>query len=269
MTPMRVSRGERELFALYLPAAAGASPRRAVILCNPFGQEAIRAHRLYRILGERLSAAGCDVLRFDYFGTGDSGGDDEQFDIEGALADIEFATETLLERSGARQVVLLGLRLGASLAALASIRMSEPPAGLVLLDPVVDGAGYLADLRRAHESTLRAAFGARWEVDARLRESALSTADHEALGFAISEACREQWLRLVRADAAWPGRADATLVLAQDSAVYAGWSRPGVQVHAVDSRIDWATNSAINTAIVPMPWVERVLDFVRQEPAHA
>lgn len=269
MTPMRISRGDRELFALYLPASSGGPLRPAVVMCNAFGQEAIRAHRLFRILGERLCAAGCDVLRFDYFGSGDSAGDDDQFDVDGALADIQVATDVLVERSGARQVVLLGLRLGASLAMLASTHLREAPAGLVLLDPVVDGASYLDELRRAHESTLRAAFGARWDTDAALREAALATAGDEALGFAITAAFQEQLTRQVHAAALWPGRADATLVLAQDVARHAAWQRHGVQLDAVASQIDWASNSAINTAIVPMPWVERVVRFMQQEFAYA
>src|SRR3954464_11609473 len=47
----------------------------AVLLCNPFGEEASRAHRMFRVLATQLERAGYPALRFDYSGTGDSLGD--------------------------------------------------------------------------------------------------------------------------------------------------------------------------------------------------
>ena len=59
------------LGAFHLPQRL--QPRRtAVLLCNPFGEEASRAHRTYRVLATQLERAGFPVLRFDYSGTGDS-----------------------------------------------------------------------------------------------------------------------------------------------------------------------------------------------------
>ncbi len=62
----------RELFGIYHAAEVVSPSRPAVLLCNPFGQEAVRAHRIYRILAERLARAGHNVMRFDYYATGDS-----------------------------------------------------------------------------------------------------------------------------------------------------------------------------------------------------
>ena len=42
-----------------------------VLLCNPLGDDLIRAHRPFRHLAEDLSAAGFPVLRFDFDGTGE------------------------------------------------------------------------------------------------------------------------------------------------------------------------------------------------------
>ena len=44
----------------------------AVLLCNPFGEEASRSHRTFRVLATQLERTGFSVLRFDYSGTGDS-----------------------------------------------------------------------------------------------------------------------------------------------------------------------------------------------------
>jgi len=46
----------------------------AVLLCNPFGEEASRSHRIYRVLATQLERAGFAALRFDYSGTGGLGG---------------------------------------------------------------------------------------------------------------------------------------------------------------------------------------------------
>ncbi|MBK7659827.1 MAG: hypothetical protein IPJ28_12035 [Betaproteobacteria bacterium] len=71
--PLRLGEPPRQLFAMLQPAGGAAPRQHGVLLCNPFGQEAIRAHRLVRVLGDRLAAAGFAVMRFDYYGTGDSG----------------------------------------------------------------------------------------------------------------------------------------------------------------------------------------------------
>ena len=49
----------------------------AVLLCNPFGEEASRAHRTFRVLATQLERAGYASLRFDYSSTGDSQGDSD------------------------------------------------------------------------------------------------------------------------------------------------------------------------------------------------
>src|SRR5271157_706573 len=46
--------------------------RTGVILCDPFGSEQNSIYRCYRQLAERLSSEGLWVMRFDYYGTGNS-----------------------------------------------------------------------------------------------------------------------------------------------------------------------------------------------------
>ena len=60
---------------LHLPE--GAPRETGVVLCAPFGCEWLWAHRMYRRLASALEAQGFAVLRFDYEGTGDSRGSDE------------------------------------------------------------------------------------------------------------------------------------------------------------------------------------------------
>jgi pimeloyl-ACP methyl ester carboxylesterase len=113
--------------------------RHGVVLCNPFGYDAYCTHRGWRKLAESVAAAGMPTLRFDYPGTGDSAGleeDPKRFDAW--LGSIAAGVEWLREYTGVEQVSLVGLRLGATLAALAAARIGNID-GLVLLAPVITG----------------------------------------------------------------------------------------------------------------------------------
>lgn len=77
------------------PAACG------VVLCNPFGQEAIMTHRGWRYLATALAANGMPALRFDYHGTGDSDGDEsDPARLQAWTASIVAAVRVLRERTG-------------------------------------------------------------------------------------------------------------------------------------------------------------------------
>jgi alpha-beta hydrolase superfamily lysophospholipase len=96
-------------------------PRGAVLLCNPIGDDSVRAHRPMRHLAATLLKRGFAVLRFDYDGTGDSAGDERAPDrVETWIGDIELAAAELRRRSGASSVAAVGVRLGATLALAAA-----------------------------------------------------------------------------------------------------------------------------------------------------
>ena len=264
MTPLRLRDGVRELFALHLPASSHAARSHAVLMCNPLGQEAIRAHRLYRVLGDRLVEAGFDVLRFDYHGTGDSSGEDAAFDIDGAVTDTAVAARELLRRSGAARLSLVGLRLGANIAQLATRESGVPTSTLVLLEPLPDGDAYLRELADADARAFEAGFGRRWSWDGRVRIFNAGGRADDALGFSLDARCRAQIRAALARTREAPGACARALVMAADPSAYASWARDGsaVTVEAANSGIDWATNSAVNDAIVPRRWVERVLGIL-------
>jgi pimeloyl-ACP methyl ester carboxylesterase len=89
-----------------------------------------------RQLAVKLSAGGFHTLRFDYFGTGDSGGQESDADPSAAQGDVESAIEGIQDIVGVARVALIGLRLGATLAARAAMRRKESVEALVLWDPV-------------------------------------------------------------------------------------------------------------------------------------
>jgi pimeloyl-ACP methyl ester carboxylesterase len=269
-------RDARELFALHLEPSADATARdHAVLLCNPFGQEAIRAHRLYRVLGDRLAATGFHVLRFDYYGSGDSAGEDTEFDLDGAIADTVAAGNLLLQRSRVGKLSCLGLRLGGNIAALASRRWTEPLDHLLLFEPVADGSSHLLALRQSNADTMAGMFASRWRIDPALRQFNLPDPDGETLGFALTPACKAQIAARIDPRQPWPGRARHSIILTPQIDAFTAWTArrdllasPQLRIAPSDSDIDWATNSALNTAIVPRAWVDRALDALTQA-AHA
>jgi uncharacterized protein len=146
MTPFYFGSASHRLFGVYAPARAASISANAVLLCYPWGQEYIRAHRSMKVLANMLCGAGCHVLRFDYFGTGDSAGESSEVSLRGWEQDIETAMEELRDTSGAARVVLIGLRLGATLAAHVATRKRKEVDALVLWDPVIKGPEYLSEL---------------------------------------------------------------------------------------------------------------------------
>ena len=117
-----------------------------VVIVSPNGYDMMSMHWGWRRCAEFLASLGYPVVRFDLHGTGDSPGDDQQPDRVGAwLASINHAIDMLKARSNVSDVVLLGTRLGGTLAAIASTR--NDVTGLVLYAPCVSGRTYVRELK--------------------------------------------------------------------------------------------------------------------------
>jgi pimeloyl-ACP methyl ester carboxylesterase len=147
VNPLFLGTMQRRIFGIHEPPAAARGPARAAVLCYPWDGEYTYAHRSMRQLAARLSMCGFHTLRFDYFGTGDSGGDPSEADLTGWQSDLDAAVEAVADIAGATRVALIGLRVGANVAASAALRAPARTEALVLWDPVVSGAEYLRELQ--------------------------------------------------------------------------------------------------------------------------
>ena len=116
--------------------------QRGIVLCGTLGFEQHSAHRWWRDLSEGIAATGCTVLRFDYPGEGDSEGHSVQLDP--ALDAIRQAIRFLRDQTRVEEIILVGLRLGATLAAL--IAEEGGIDRLVLLAPFPSGRAYLREM---------------------------------------------------------------------------------------------------------------------------
>ncbi|WP_165418423.1 serine aminopeptidase domain-containing protein [Dyella amyloliquefaciens] len=239
----------RELFGFYHPAPAYNGT--AVVLCPPLGAEQIRCHRLYRQMAHGLADGGFPVLRFDYYGTGDSAGGSRDVDWQRCVMDVATAATELRARSGAQRILAFGARLGAN-AALESITAGL--AGVVVWDVVHDGGALVRDLDRMQEALkvdLNRFDRARPELDVRM----------EWQGFETTERLRAQLagLRLAGAQGtvAWLASAGSAAEAGQ-----AAWL--GHSVESVDVAPGWDDLDRLEMAILSHPLIDAAKRHLRE-----
>jgi alpha/beta superfamily hydrolase len=256
MIPVRFGGDSREVVGFYHPPAqAAAAP--AVLICNPFGQEALRSYRMLRLLADRLAAAGCAVLRFDYYGTGDSPGDDESASLVGWAGDIGSAHRELAARSGKSSIAWVGLRLGASLCAMAAQAGRAQLKQVVMWDPVIVGSAYLESLAlHPHAHAGSSAAGA-----------------IETMGFTLPDRFRQELRGLNVATLELPGTIQATIILGAENDSTRQWrqSRAGSAANTEwivsGAAAEWNSDKAMNTVTIPAELLRlvqaKVLESVR------
>ena len=182
--PVYFGSGGRALFGCYHAPREPVLADRALVICQPLGPEYIRCHRMLRVLAASLARAGLPVFRFDYFGCGDSLGDDEDVSLERCIADVGEAVRFVRQRTRALQVDLLGIRLGAAIALSHAAATGGQVQRIAMWDPVVRGSDFLGSMRdqRSHF--------ARWVAQVCGREPTPSQVEgpRDFLGFRFSHA---------------------------------------------------------------------------------
>ena len=133
------SQGQTVVASLHVPEH---TPAPAVVMCHGFTGMRIEAHFLFVKAARALCAAGMNVLRFDFRGSGESDGGFEEMTIEGEIADALAALERVRAEPTVDpdRVALLGLSLGGLVAACAAAR-DQSVSALVLWAAVADLMG--------------------------------------------------------------------------------------------------------------------------------
>lgn len=251
---------ERHLLACFHPRTDDSISQGlpAVLICGPHGQESVRAHRMLRVLAERLSRLGCDVLRFDPYGTGDSAGDGEELELLGWQRDLVQASGELSRRSEGRPQIWLGFRLGATVACQAAVAAtSARPVSLILVEPVFEGSAYLDGLALATVQLLEASMSIKDPAWRRGLRQAPQQWQQEAVGFGMGPELHSQLLALtpsgwtmpegVRLDLIVPTPAARSQVLAW----FDSRRHTALSVIAQPYEFDWTAEEALNSALVP------------------
>lgn len=124
-----------------------ARSRRGAVICAPLGLEELCGRRTLHLLAQQLADAGLPTLRFDYRGEGDSTGDALDPDCVGRWRqDARAAIEELRRLTGVEEVVLVGMRFGALLAAEIAAERDDI-SHLALIAPVGSGKSYIREAR--------------------------------------------------------------------------------------------------------------------------
>jgi pimeloyl-ACP methyl ester carboxylesterase len=225
----------------------------AFVLCRPWGQEATRTAAMFRVLSERLTRQGCDVLRFDYHGTADSPGEEQDQSLNDWTEDI-LAAHTQLQADSHGPIRWFGMGLGANLALRASARTATVPNHVVLWEPIVDGPAYLQSLYAGHRDELSREFGYPW--DQLLRQGRVSEpqAPGDVLGFAMGPRLVTDLAEIQELPLAPALRRGMTLTCAlhaEQRHALAPISSDRLHLHTVETHTNWLSSQALGTAIVP------------------
>lgn len=260
MKPLLFGSRDARLFGIYQAPLAKSARDVGVLICNPFGQEAVFAHRALRQLALAAARARFHVLRFDYSGTGDSAGESEDGTLRAWCEDIATASEELRATAGVSKVVWVGLCLGGTLAALSATSDVDR---VVAWDPIVRGASYLADLHRRHDDFMR--YELRW-WEPRARDWGEMD---EALGFPITKTLKRELLDVDLAARGVFKAKRTSFIISEETDAYRELRRglltaeqklPPRLTYTVVPSAPWNFEAALNSSYVPTAVIQAIID---------
>ena len=258
MNPFFFGTSDRSLFGMYHPPKARHVSTTGVVLCYPFGQEYMRAHRAFRQLAMLLTRAGFHVFRFDYFGTGDSSGDSMEGSVDQWVADVGTAVEELKDTADVSRVALVGLRFGATLAALAAADRADVES-VVLWDPVIKGGEYATDL--AEEGVSHESYRA-----GRVPERNDGVVG--VLGFPLTEKLRAGMNAIDLNKATLPSRTKVLIVVSGESDESKELERSfserskGVEYRCIPTEGNWNEVDANGSALIPQAVIQGIVQYL-------
>jgi alpha/beta superfamily hydrolase len=224
-----------------------------IVICPPIGYEYISCHRTIRHLADHLSAQGFPALRFDYHGTGDSSGKDEdRARVDAWLESIRVAIQQLKDTSGCTNVGLVGLRIGATLASVIAEELELEC--LILWAPCVHGKKYIREM----------AFLDR--ADVKTPERVSDDSDIQCAGFVISAETSNDLskINLIKQS---PRKTNILIVarddLNDDFSLRDQWRQLGLEVDYIrmDGFADLLTNPV--KAKVPFGTLSEIIEWIK------
>ncbi len=266
--PLYLPSGDHHLFAWLHHAPRAPAATVGLVICKPFGYEALCAHRSIRAIAESAAVQGVPALRFDYLGSGDSGDispSDDQ--IAAWVGDVVAAVAELRRRTGVEHVCLLGVRLGAMLAVLAASRCISV-VGLVLIAPVISGKRYLREL---HTARLAALLGAAAEGSSQEQSGteATSIGSKEFSGHAMSSETLASLSKIEPSTLTVAAHLQVLVIDREDLPTAPDWSK---ELSDAGIRTRYVTLPgfvemsllAPQFAVIPQLMLELTLDWLRQ-----
>jgi uncharacterized protein len=236
------------LYGVHHPPRGSTQRSSGIVLCYPFAQEYMRAHRAFRQLSLLLSGEGFHTLRFDYSGTGDSSGDPLELSLENWDRDLGVAIEELMDTAAVESIWVVGLRIGGALALRAASRPEVR--GVVLWDPIITGSGQLEEA-----ATERGANG----------QPTLAVG-----GIPIVSRFRDDLGKLDLMTLAVPAKLDCLIAVSEDVEKYQRLrdrlTRDGVNVSYVCVPSDgrWSMYDNWGSALIPQALIRAIVDYLKR-----
>ena len=113
--------GDVRVFGMLHVPPVGRGGGTAVVICRPLGYQGVCSYRPLRALAQALAETGRPTLRFDWPSTGESAGSVRDSALVARWVDaVGAAAEEIRGRTDARHVALVGVTIGATLAAVAA-----------------------------------------------------------------------------------------------------------------------------------------------------
>lgn len=250
----------RSLFGIYHPPKAAQARGTGVVLCYPFGQEYMRAHRAFRQMALLLTKAGFHVMRFDYYGTGDSSGEARDGTMAQWVEDAAAAADELKETAEIGRVAFVGLRLGAAIAALAAAGRHDVDQ-VVLWDPAVIGRTYLEEVT---EENLDSAGNS--------RRSTLADGTIGVTGFPVTPALRRELEALDLLAVTAPAGSGRLVVASHERPEYTALgdrqsAGATTRYQLVPSDGNWNEVDDNGSALIPVFLIQAIVAHLSQEIA--
>ncbi len=141
---------ESKLYGYFQPPVGSAQARGGVLICPPIGSDWTHVHFIVRKLQLKLADAGIASLRFDFYGTADSMGEQAEASLSHWRSNLVCAWNQLEACAPSCTKLILGVGLGGGLAQEFAERQGL--AAPLLWAPITQGADHLRHLRQAQRA---------------------------------------------------------------------------------------------------------------------
>lgn len=260
MIPQFFGKPSAQLYGVY-HAPVGTPRDMGVVLCYPFGQEYMRAHRAYRQLASLLAKKGFHVIRFDYRGTGDSSGNIESVQVQDWIEDVGGAIDEMRTVKRISSITVVGLRLGALIAAAACDRRVDVER-LILWDPIVDGAAYEHELLAEIANEKPSPWGGPMSGNAEM-----ASGDIYYNGFVLTAPMRESLRSLALSTMSVAAPQRVLLAVSHETPVFTGlkiqWqARAGFDYSFTPAPHDWNYVDNFGAILLPQPVIQSIVEWL-------
>lgn len=257
----------RQIYTVLQRPAAHNDNGRGILLVPPVGNEQRRTQRPFRSLMQNLSRQGYTLMRFDWYGTGNSTGTTVGVNsLQPWIDDVQDVAQSLAGHVGSIDVV--ALRLGALMATCADTT-ALPIRQTYLWDPVLSGGDWLQSMQQLHHGVINDSYRF-------LRPRKPSTGDvKEYVGLALNEALHENlrntFLFNLLADRQSakpvqlivPGKIAHELETWQSASGQDGCEK--WQVHEVDEDNEWINPRATNRDMIISKAAAQLYDLLEAD----